>query len=226
MISAVIFDMDGVLIDSEPFWQRAEVKIFGEVGIDLTPADTDRTIGLRIDDVVAYWFDKHPWTDRSARDVQDAIVAEVVRLVRSEGVPMRGVPEALDFSLKKQLALGLATSSPFSLIDAVLERLGAQTKFDVVCSAANEEFGKPHPAVYLTAARRLDVSPEQCLVVEDSLYGVEAGKAAGMVVVAVPAPYQYDEKGFDQADYKLRSLDGFPQLVDTLTPAASLDRSG
>lgn len=220
MISAVIFDMDGVLVDSEPFWQQAEVKIFGEVGIQLTTADTDRTIGLRIDDVVAYWFESQPWSNKSMRDVQDAIVAEVVRLVLEKGVAMPGVHASLATASERQLALGLATSSPHRLVDAVLESIGAQRSFDVVCSAANEEFGKPHPAVYLTAARRLEVPPRNCLVVEDSIFGVEAGKAAGMQVVAVPAPQQFDDPAFEAADFKLKSLEELPHLMSELTPRA------
>lgn len=217
MVNAAIFDMDGVLVDSEPFWQRAEVKVFEEVGLHLTPDDTASTIGLRIDDVVAYWYDRSPWPQRSLKEVQDAIVEEVVRLVHTEGLPMAGVRETLDACIEKGLALGLATSSPFSLIDAVLETIDAERSFDVVCSAVNEEFGKPHPAVYLTAARRLEIEPKNCLVVEDSIFGVEAGKAAGMFVVAVPAPHQFDDPAFQTADRKLRSLESLPRLLDELT---------
>jgi len=217
MIAAVIFDMDGVLVDSEPLWQRAEVKVFEEVGLHLSHADTDRTIGLRIDDVVAYWFEKQPWTSKTPKEVQEAIVTEVVRLVRSEGVPMPGVLASLEACRNLNVSLGLATSSPFSLIDAVLEVVEAEKLFDVVCSAVNEEFGKPHPAVYLTAARRLEVPPQRCLVVEDSIFGSEAGKAAGMTVVAVPSPLQYDDPAFEIADYKIRSLDEFPALLERLT---------
>jgi len=216
MLGAVIFDMDGVLVDSEPFWQRAEIRVFGEVGLHLTKFDTDRTIGLRIDDVVAYWFERRPWNGRSAKDVQEAIIDEVVHLVRTEGVPMPGVCDSLDMCKATELSLGLATSSPFSLIDAVLECIDAERTFDVVCSAVNEEFGKPHPAVYLTASRRLDVPTRRCLVVEDSIFGAEAGKAAGMTVVVVPAPDQFDDPAFQVADWKLRSLVEFPSLLTEL----------
>ncbi len=220
MIAAVIFDMDGVLVDSEPFWQQAEVNVFRQVGLHLSHADTDRTIGLRIDDVVAYWFEKQPWSAKSPKEVQEEIVSEVVRLVRTEGVPMPGVAASLEACRSMNLSLGLATSSPFSLIDAVLEVVDAEKLFDVVCSAVNEEFGKPHPAVYLTAARRLEVPPQRCLVVEDSIFGSEAGKAAGMTVVAVPAPHQYDDPSFEIADYQIRSLNEFPDLLDRLMTQA------
>lgn len=221
MTKAVIFDMDGVLVDSEPYWQQAEVKIFDEVGVHLTPDDTETTTGLRIDDVVAYWYERHPWPDRPRKDVQDAIIDEVVRLVRTEGEAMPGVRESVDACISNGLALGLATSSPFPLIDAVLETICAERSFDVVCSAVNEEFGKPHPAVYLTAARRLQFTPGECLVVEDSIFGVEAGKAAGMTVIAVPAPHQFDDSAFEAADYKLKSLVGFPPLLKELLEAGA-----
>lgn len=132
---------------------------------------------------------------------------------------MPGVRDAIEACTARGLALGLATSSPFSLIDAVLESIGAEQSFDVVCSAVNEEFGKPHPAVYLTAARRLNVDPEKCLVIEDSIFGVEAGKAAGMRVVAVPPKEHFDLPAFKTADYRLRSLAELRGLLEGLVPA-------
>ena len=217
MISAVIFDMDGILIDSEPFWQRAQVSIFGALGIELTARDTEGTIGLRIDDVVRYWYQRSPWTGTTLSQVQSDIVEEVIRLVQTEGGALPGVKESLTACLDMQLALGLATSSPHDLIDAVLDRIGAEKAFDVVCSAANEEFGKPHPAVYQTAARRLQVATHRCLVVEDSIFGVEAGKAAGMIVVAVPPAPLAADPGFDAADFKLDSLISLPKLINQMS---------
>ena len=96
------------------------------------------------------------------------------------------------------------------MIDAVLDRLGLQQTFEVRCSAADEVRGKPHPAVYLSAARRLGVPPEACLAFEDSVAGVRSALAAGLRVVAVPAPESFHLPAFDEADWKLPSLAAFP----------------
>ena len=209
VLKAVIFDMDGVLVDSEPFWRRAQVRIFGELGLSLTPADTEETMGVRIDEVVRFWFDRHPWTGVDPNDVASAIDDEVIRLVHLEGKRMHGVTEALALLESLELRVGLATSSSERLIDAVLSALRLEDAFLVRCSAAHEELGKPHPGVFLTTAARLGLDPRSCLVIEDSIFGVQAGKAAGMTVVAVPAPHQFDAAGFDVADVKLATLADF-----------------
>ena len=205
-LDAVIFDMDGVLVDSEPFWRRAQVRILGEIGLELTQDDTDQTIGVRIDEVVRYWYERHPWTGADLADVSTAIVDEVIGFVRLEGQRMEGVTESLSLFNSLGLRIGLATSSSEQLIDAVLSTLKLDDAFAVCCSAANEEFGKPHPGVFLTTAARLGVDPRRCLVIEDSVFGVQAGKAAGMMVVAVPSSEQFDLEGFDEADLKLATL--------------------
>jgi sugar-phosphatase len=119
---------------------------------------------------------------------------------------MTGVEHALQVVGSLDLPVGLATSSSERLIDAILTTLDLENIFAVVCSAAKEERGKPHPDVFLTTAHELGVNPSGCLVIEDSAFGVEAGKAAGMIVIAVPAPHQFDRKEFARADLKLRSL--------------------
>lgn len=206
-LAAVIFDMDGVLIDSEPFWRRAQIRVFGELGLDLSPADTDQTMGVRINEVVRFWFERRPWKGPAENEVAESIVDEVIRLVRTEGGPMPGVESALEVVDSLEVPLGLATSSSERLIKAILGTLNLEEVFEVVCSAANEKHGKPHPDVFLTAARKLGVQAGNCLVIEDSAYGVQAGKAAGMSVIAVPAPYQFDHPEFDRADLKLASLE-------------------
>lgn len=216
-LNAVIFDMDGVLVDSEPFWRRAQISVFGEIGLDLTQDDTDRTMGVRIDEVVRFWYDRHPWTGTDLIDVSAAIVDEVIRLVHLEGERMEGVTDSLSLFNSLGFRIGLATSSSERLIDAVLSTLRLEDEFAVRCSATTEEFGKPHPGVFLTTASRLAVEPRCCLVIEDSVFGVQAGKTAGMKVIAVPAPDQFRLAGFDQADLKLVSLaDLSQQTLETL----------
>jgi len=188
MIEAVVFDMDGLLVDSEPLWQEAEIEIFGALGLHLDRAACLRTRGRKIDEVVAHWYAEAPWSGPSPAAVRDAIVGRVAALVRDRGRAKPGVDHALDFFAARQLPLAVASSSPYAVIDAVLERLDAGRRFAALHSGEEERFGKPHPAIFLGAARKLGVAPTRCLAFEDSPAGVAAARAAGMRCVAVPDP--------------------------------------
>ncbi len=213
MIQAVIFDMDGVLIDSEPFWHSAERAVFGPLGITLTDAMCEETTGMRTDAVVAYWYERHPWHGQSLEDTAHAIVEHVIGLVNAQGQALTGVDELLAMFTAKRLPLAIASSSPYRLIDAVVDKLRIRDAFSVMRSATDEVYGKPDPAVYLTTARCLSVPPSDCLVFEDSAAGVQAAKAAGMYTVAVPTASQYDDTRFDIADHKCRSLLDFTPTI-------------
>ncbi|MFH1568571.1 MAG: hexitol phosphatase HxpB [Gemmatimonadota bacterium] len=206
MLQAAIFDMDGLLIDSEPLWRRAEQRIFAPLGVALTDAMCMQTMGLRVDEVVRHWHRLHPWAEPSREEVAHRIVDAVVELVEREGAPLDGVGPTLDLCARRGLRLALASSSSRRLIDAVIGRLGLAGRFEVIHSAESEPYGKPHPGVFLTAARCLGVDPTACLVLEDSFAGVIAGLAARMKVVAVPAPADFAQARFDVAHAKLRSL--------------------
>lgn len=182
---AVIFDMDGVLVDSEPLWHVAEIAAFGAVGVHLTETDCLETTGLRVDAVADHWFARRPWTGPSPRAVAADVVARMEHLLRTEGVAKPGAVEAVRF-LGAQVRLGLASSSPDVLIGAVLDRLGIRDAFEVLRSAEHEPFGKPHPGVYLTTAAAMGVDPRRSLAIEDSGNGMRSAAAAGMRVVAVP----------------------------------------
>ncbi len=192
-IEAVVFDMDGVLIDSEPMWRAVEREVFASVGIELTDEDLYPTMGVRVADVVDRWYRRQPWPEPSREQVAETIVDDVARAVRERGVLLDGALGAVDRVLSLGLDVALASSSPMPLILAVLSLDGLAERFDVVVSGEDEELGKPDPAVYLSAARRLDVPPERCLAVEDSINGVRAAKAAGMLCVAVPAVGAHDD---------------------------------
>lgn len=217
MLGAVIFDMDGLLIDSEPLWHRAEQRVFAPLGLALTTEMCLRTTGVRIDAVVRYWYRRHPWKGRSLEQVADDIVAEVHQLALTEGQALPGVRETLELLRATGLPLALASSSPLSLIEAVVDKLNIAEYFSLLCSAADENHGKPHPAVYLRTARQLGVAPQACLAFEDSFPGVIAAKAADMRVVAVPGQLQFAEPRFAAADLKLASLRDFtPEVLERL----------
>jgi sugar-phosphatase len=206
MISAVIFDMDGVLIDSEPFWQESEIDVFGRVGLTLTREMCLQTMGLRVDEVVEYWRRRRTFDDVPAGTLEDAIIDGVVERILSKGEAKEGAEHALEFFCARGLRVSLASSSAYRLIGAVTERLGLAGVFEIVYSAEEEEYGKPHPGVYLTTARRLGLAPVDCLAIEDSFNGVLAAKAARMKCVAVPEPAQRHDPRFSIADVLLDSL--------------------
>lgn len=212
-LSGVLFDMDGILIDSEPFWRQAEMELFATVGVHLSEENCRETTGLRIEEVVAHWYAIQPWSGVSQAHLSQQILNRVVELVSTQGRPLAGVKEALQACLDLGLPLGLASSSDYCLIQATLQRLALQEYFSVVHSAQEESWGKPHPAVYLTAAAKLQVHPLSCLAIEDSLNGVISAKAARMPVVAIPDQEQASNPRFCLADFRMSSLLEFPSWL-------------
>ena len=199
--------MDGLLIDSEPLWQEAEILIFKRVNIMLTRELCLLTKGLRIDEVVNYWYQKYPWNKLTKKEVEELIIAKVIELIHLKGEPLAGVHKAISFVLQKQVKLALASSSATIIIQAALQKLNLTDVFKQIYSAETELFGKPHPGVYLTTAHKLNVLPQECLALEDSLNGVLAAKAAQMKCIAIPEPLQYDNIKFAIADIRLQSLE-------------------
>jgi HAD superfamily hydrolase (TIGR01509 family) len=203
---AVIFDMDGVLIDSEPLWKIAMEEVFHKVECPLLREDFQHTVGLRIDEVVSYWYTKVGWKKYSEQEVEELIMKRMVDLIHQNGAPLVGVLETIAFLKENKIKIGLATSSYTVLIKAVLETLKIEYEFDFVHSAENEKFGKPHPAVYLTVANNLNISPLKCLVVEDSLNGIVSGKAARMKVVCVPEKTHKPDSKLGLADFTFDTM--------------------
>lgn len=203
--AAVVFDLDGLLVDSEPLWRRVERAVFAEVGVDVSEEEARSTTGLRIDEVVAHWASRRPWIGPAVQEVVDRVVAGMVAGLRVETVPQPGVEHALALASGLGVPLALASSSPAAVIDAALDHLGWRAVFAVVESAEHLPRGKPDPGVYLAAAGRLGVDPGACTAVEDSPNGARAAKAAGMRCVAVPAAEHRDEVA-GVADVVLASL--------------------
>ena len=205
----VLFDMDGILIDSEPFWRQAEVEVFATVGVELTLDECAETMGLRIDEVVAL---RAPEADRTKTAL--AIVDRVEELVRAQGKPLLGAQESLEKIAELGLPCGLATSSSIRLLEATLETLGFRSFFEIVHSAEVETYGKPHPSVYIHAAEKLGVEPSRCFAIEDSVNGVIAAKAAKMMTIAIPEHEYRADKRFNVADLQLGSLLELLPLLD------------
>lgn len=205
--AAAIFDMDGLLIDSERLWHEAEVDILGALGVPISPDDGRRTKGMFVHEVTRYWYERYPWTGPDPDEVARQVVDTVMVLVVAKGRKLPGVERAIGLCRAHGLRLALASSSQYRLIEVVLDHIGLAGEFEVVYSAEDEPYGKPHPGVFLTTAERLGVSPRRCVVWEDAPAGVLAAKAATMTCVAVPEPAERGHPTFGIADAVLDSLE-------------------
>ena len=203
-IQNVIFDMDGVLIDSEPFWAGAQIAILARYGVTITDADCEKhTRGVRVDELAQIWVEMFQ-LPISPDALKDEIVNIVCERIHTEGQPMAGLYELLDFLKAKNIKLALATSSNRQVIKAVFDKLNLWDYFSVQCTAADEELAKPHPAVYLSAVKKLGVLVKDCLIIEDSVTGLIAAKAANVRTFIVNT--QYENPRFAIADERMASL--------------------
>ncbi len=211
-IQAVIFDMDGVLIDSEPLWRKAEIETFNELGFDFTDEMCRQTMGMRTREVVEYWQRILQWQQPSVEVVTDSLLQKIHYYVEQEGKALPGVYELIQFFSQRKLPLAVASSSPASLIDLVLTKLDIARFFQVVESAEHLPYGKPHPQIFLNAAKRLATAPSNCLVIEDSFHGMIAAKAAQMTTIVVPEKEKYETGNWCIADAKCASLQQVQEL--------------
>ena len=206
MIEAVIFDMDGLLINTEHQWQLVERQIMNEVGVEITPEMQFTTLGLRSDEQLRYWYKLYPWKNPDLEAMDKKYTVNMVEYFKKDAVLMEGAIHALDFFREKCLPIALASSSTMELIDTFLDRFSLREYFTCVVSAENEPFGKPHPGVYLKTASQLHCEAIACLALEDSFHGLIAAKAAKMMCIAVPDERYTSDPRFGAADLTLSSL--------------------
>ena len=209
MINTVIFDMDGLLIDSEPLWGQAMREVFATVGVELSMEQASHTTGLRTVEVVDYWHNFFKWEGKSTEQVTNEIIDSITAKIIKEGEVMEGLEYILNYFEQKKFKMGLASSSPLRLIEAAVAHFGIKDRFQVISSAEFETHGKPHPAVYLSCAKALGSNPLQCIAFEDSVTGMTAAKAARMKVVVVPELHNRNNKRYALADVQLTSLKDF-----------------
>ena len=196
MLEAVIFDLDGSMVDSMWMWRSIDIEYLGRFGIEL-PENLQACIeGKSFSETAAYFKERFQLPD----DL-DTIKADWNRMAWDKyayEVPVKdGVTELLQYCMDHRIKVGIATSNSRALVENVVKARHMDKYFDCIMTGCDVEKGKPAPDIYLAVARELGVSPENCLVFEDIIPGIQAGKAAGMRVCAVYDKYsehQDDEK--------------------------------
>jgi mannitol-1-/sugar-/sorbitol-6-/2-deoxyglucose-6-phosphatase len=213
MVAAAIFDMDGLLVDSEPIWQEVAIEVFDTVGVPLTVEMCQEGTGLGTHDFVRYFYDRFPWTGKSREQVEEEIIEIAHERIGQEALIMPGALAAVQFFHERHLPLAVASASPMEIIETVLRRLDLIPYFTLWHSAALEARSKPHPDVYLSTAKKLGVAASRCVSFEDSGNGLRSAHAAGTLTVAVPADFEYHDPKFDLAAIKIPSLIHFNEDI-------------
>jgi HAD superfamily hydrolase (TIGR01509 family) len=208
-LNTVIFDMDGLLIDSEPSWQAAGMETMRKFDIDLSLDQYHLTTGLRTREWIDYWFTHFGIDKEQAAATEQALVKKAIEKIVEQAEPLPGLEYIFSFFRERKFRIGLATSSPLDLVEPVVNKLGIGPYLEAISSAGTLPFSKPHPQVYLNCAELLAVSPLQCICFEDSFNGLIAAKAARMKCVIIPESGQYQLAKWGAADLKLPALTAF-----------------
>ena len=206
-IGAVLFDLDGVLVDTEIWWDEARIAFAASQGRTWTEADRAAIMGSNTREWRARMRDRLDLAIPE-EEIEQAVIGAMLARYEDEGPPVIGGAVSVVRRLARRYPLAVASSAPPPIIDAALLGMGLRDAFGAVASSDEVPTGKPAPDVYLLAARRLGVEPAACLVVEDSLNGVLAARAAAMRVVLIPNASIPPAPGSrEAATYELASID-------------------
>jgi HAD superfamily hydrolase (TIGR01509 family) len=216
MIEAVVFDMDGVLIDSEPVWEEVRREFVASRGGRWLPDTQDKMMGMSTGEWSAYMAEDLVG-GMTASEVASAVIGSMTARY-AEHLPLMPSAVTAVTALAAHWPLAVASSAPQSLIDVVLDVSGLRPSFRVALSSERVARGKPAPDIYLAATEQLGVAPDQCAAIEDSSNGLRSAFAAGLAVVAVPHPkYPPAQDALDGAQVVLSSLaDLTPVVIGTL----------
>jgi len=211
-VDALIFDMDGVLVDSEPLGMEAMRRVLAPYGVPYTEADNEEFLGRTTPESCAILKRRHRLgADES--DLARSYVDHLLALIHEVPRPMPGIPDVLLALRHGGYRLALASSAEPEVIEAHTARLDIARLFEIAVSGVEVPRGKPAPDVFLETARRLGVRPGHCLVVEDSRNGLLAAKAAGMRCAVIPCAATRHQD-FSEADHRLGRLTELLPLLD------------
>jgi beta-phosphoglucomutase family hydrolase len=204
-IRAVIFDMDGVIVDSEPLHLLAYQEFFNRHNIGYTAEHNAEFLGTKDIWMAQVLIDRHalPETPESMVKTKEAIL---MRLLTETAVARPGLSDILTKAKQAGLPMSIASSATLPTIHLVVDRLNIRNYFDALTSGDEVANGKPAPDVFLLAAKRLAVEPRHCLVIEDTLNGIKAAKAAGMMCIAIPCEATMHQD-HSLADVRMQSLE-------------------
>ena len=214
MKKAVLFDLDGTLVDSMWMWHQIDVEYLGRFGISCPP-DLQRNIeGMSFSETAVYFKETFCLPD-SLYEIKQAWIDMSVEKYRSQVPLKKGAGRVLEFLKRSGILAGIATSNGRDMVDVVLDALDIRSYFQVVTTACEVAAGKPAPDIYLKVAKSLGVLPEECIVFEDVPAGILAGKAAGMTVCAVEDDHSANvrQRKRELADYYLEDYDRLLQLL-------------
>ncbi|MBN1352467.1 HAD family phosphatase [candidate division KSB1 bacterium] len=205
MLEAIIFDNDGVLVDSEPLHHVAEIQTVAAYGYKLEPADFMRYVGVSTEIMLRDWIDQFN-LDATVEELGERHQENLIHQFEANLLVMPGIPELLaDLSGHSQ-KIAVASSSTRILVQTGLQKLGLWDYFDAIVCGDDVQRTKPDPMIYFEVARLLELPPAACIVIEDSFTGVTAAKAAGMCCIG----YQSANSGqqdLSQADYLITRFD-------------------
>ena len=210
-MNAVIFDMDGVIVDSEPFWQKAEKEVFTFLGVEMTDELCRITKRMTTNEVTRFWFERNPWENKGFEEVENMVIDRVIELIELENCIIPGVVDTIKELKSRGLKLGLATNSPYRIIPKVLNKMNLTNDFAIISSAEFEKNGKPEPDVYLSTLHKLKEKADNCIVIEDSNSGIIAAKKAGIKVIA----YTNKDKNLitENTDYEIPSFENIDYSI-------------
>ena len=222
---AVIFDLDGVLADSEPWWNQIDAKLLAEYRVNYCGEYHRNVLGVSYR--LAVEFYKNAFHISAAVEELMRRRGEIATDFFANRVDLFPFAKATLAQLREmKFPLAVATSSVSASARPLLDRTGIRSLFSVVITGDEVQQGKPHPEIYLRAAKKLGISPEACLVIEDSLAGIAAGKGANMRVAAIPDRRFVDPREYEkEADYVLGSLSEIPALIRRVNAAASKEHA-
>lgn len=213
---ALIFDMDGVIIDSEPYWRIAEKECFLPLGYTLRDEDFKFTTGLKTSEVVAYRIREFGLDPNLQSKLERQILDIVKEYIRKEGKRKEGLTELLSWVDSQKIPRIIATSSPEEIVETVLDTLELREYFSNYISAAPLAYGKPHPEVYLKALGSLGIASYEAIIIEDSIQGMIAGKAAKVHTCVIPEHANFDNPKYALADQKFENFGDFLAYIKPL----------